>query len=465
MATRPPGLAGLAAVIGFALSCFGLLIYLWSAFGGPVPLAPQAYRFTAVYPDASQLIAQTDVRIYGVDVGRVTDVTQEGELTRAEIEIDPDHAPIPADTRTLLRRKTLLGEPFIELIPGTPEDQGGTMLAENAELPVSQTEPAVDLDEALRALDEPTRRDLKVVLRELAAGVKDQGSSLNAALGNLRPATAAGSDVFRLLASQDHALRSMVRDSGSTLEALSERRGALRTLVGAGSRVLETTAERDRELTETVRLLPATLAELRPTLELARAVGIEADPLLRELDPASRELAPTLAELHTLAPDLQGLMGDLDPLLDAAPTGIPAFTSTVEAARPLVRQLRPALQDAVPAVEWLIPYQRELAAWLTKLGQATQSSAGDEGRHILRVVIPFTQEGLGIYSGAPLPINRHNAYAKPGYLDEIGHPHARAFDCENAGGPTFGQAPPCVEQGPFRLGDFSGTYPQVHRAP
>jgi phospholipid/cholesterol/gamma-HCH transport system substrate-binding protein len=464
MATRPPGIAGLAAVIGFALSCFGLLIYLWSAFGGPVPLAAQGYRFTAIYPDASQLIAQTDVRMYGVDVGRVTQVNTEGELTRAEIEIDPDHAPIPSDTHTLLRRKTLLGEPFIDLIPGTPEDQGGTMLAENAELPLGQTEPAVDLDEALRAFDEPTRRNMKVVLRELAAGVKDQGSALNAALGNLRPATAAGADVFELLASQENAVRSLVRDSGTTLEALSERRGALHGLIDAGNRVLQTTAERDRELTETVRLLPPTLEELRPTLELAREVGVKADPLLRELDPASRELGPTLAELRVLAPELEGLMGDLGPLLDAAPTGIPAFTATVEAARPLVRQLRPALQDAVPALNWLSPYKRELAAWLTKLGLATQSSAGAGGRHILRVMIPFTQEGLGIYQD-PLPTNRHNAYAKPGYLDEVGRPFAKAFDCENASGPSAGFAPPCVAQGPFDLGDFSGTYPQVRRAP
>jgi hypothetical protein len=79
-------------------------------------------------------------------------------------------------------------------------------------------------------------------------------------------------------------------------------------------------------------------------------------------------------------------------------------------------------------------------------------------------MIPFTQEGLGIYQD-PLPTNRHNAYAKPGYLDEVGRPFAKAFDCENASGPSAGFAPPCVAQGPFDLGDFSGTYPQVRRAP
>jgi phospholipid/cholesterol/gamma-HCH transport system substrate-binding protein len=465
VAKRPPKLGGLIAVLGFAFSCIGLLIYLWHSFGGPIPLEPQGYRFTALYRDATQLIAQTDVRMAGVDVGHVVDVTQDGDLTRAQIEIDPADAPIPSDTRTVLRRKTLLGEPFIQLIPGTTEEQGGTMLAEGGQLPLGQTEPSVDLDEALRAFNPPTRRNLRLIFNELALGVKDQGSALNGALGNLRPTTEAGAGVFETLASQHRAVHAVVRDSGATLQALSERRGDLRTLLAAGNRVLSTTASRNRELNETVKLLPPTLAQLRPTLALAQQVGTNAGPLLRELGPASRELAPTVSDLHAVAPDIRGLMDDLGPLLDAAPSGIPAFTQTLAAARPLVRELRPALQDAVPTVQWLIPYKRELAAWLAKLGTATESSAGADGRHILRVVIPLTQEGFAIYGGNPPGTNRHNAYSKPGYLDEVGRPFLQAFDCRNASGPDLGLAPPCVEQGPFAFNGFFGDYPRVQRAP
>jgi phospholipid/cholesterol/gamma-HCH transport system substrate-binding protein len=465
MAKRPPGAGGLIAVLGFAFSCIGLLIYLWHTFGGPIPLEPQGYRFTAVYRDATQLIAQTDVRMAGVDVGHVVSVSQDGELTRALIEIDPADAPIPSDTRTVLRRKTLLGEPFIQLIPRTPEGQGGTMLAEGGQLPLGQTERSVDLDEALRAFNPPTRRNLRLIFNELALGVKDQGSALNGALGNLRPTTQAGADVVGTLASQDQAVHSLIRDSGATLQALSERKGDLRNLLDAGNRVLATTASRDRELSETVKLLPAALDQLRPTLALAQDVGTHAAPLLRELSPASRRLAPTISDLHAVAPDVEGLMHDLGPLLDAAPAGIPAFTHTLSAARPLVRELRPALQDAVPTVQWLIPYKREIASWLTKLGTATESSSGAEGRHILRVVIPLNLEGLGIYSDKPLGQNRHNAYAKPGYLDDVGRPYAKAFDCENVSAPDLGFAPPCVSQGPFSFNGVLSDFPQVRRAP
>ncbi len=465
MATRAPKLGGLLAVIGFAISCVALLIYMWSAFGGPIPLKPTGYEFTAYYRDATQLIPETDVRMAGVDVGHVVSVEQDGELAKAVIEIDPEDAPIPADTRTILRRKTLLGEPFIQLIPGTPSDQGGTMLAEGGTLPVSQTETSVDLDEALRAFDRPTRRDLRLVLNQLATGVRDQGSSLNAAIGNLSPTTESGADVFETLASQRQAVGTLVRDAGETLQALSERRGDLHELVSAGRSVLAATASRDAALRRTVELLPPTLKQLRPTLDLARQVGTDAAPVLDELGPASLQLTPTVRRLHEVAPDLRGFLDDLRPLLDAAPAGVGAFTNTLAAARPLTRQLRPALQDAVPVVAWLVRYKREVPAWLTKLGAATESSAGAEGRHILRVVIPFTQEGLGIYAGAPLGINRHNPYQKPGYLDQVGHPFLRAFDCENASGPTLGLAPPCVEQGPFSVPGFTGDYPRIQRAP
>jgi phospholipid/cholesterol/gamma-HCH transport system substrate-binding protein len=465
MATRPPKLGGIVAVLGFSLSCVGLLIYLWSAFGGPIPLAPTGYRFTAYYPDATQLIAETNVRMAGVNVGHVVNVTQDGQLTKALIEIDPADAPIPADTTSVLRRKTLLGEPFIQLNPGTPPDQGGHWLAEGAALPVGQTLPSVDLDEALRAFNPETRHNFRLVLHQLALGTKNEGSALNGALGNLRPTTQGGADVFGILASQDRAVHTLVRDSGTTLQALSERRGDLSSLIAAGNSVLSATASRNRALAETVRLLPGTLEQLRPTLDLANQVGTDAAPLVRELDPASRQLTPTVQALHDLAPNLRGTLQDLNPLLDAAPAGVPAFSATLNAARPLIDQARPALRDVVPSVEWLSSYKHETAAWVAKLGTILQSTGGSQGQHILRVVIPFTPEGLSFYSGNPLGSNRHNPYPKPGYLDQVGRPNLQAFDCENVGGLNLEPAPPCVPQGPFSFNGFLGDFPQVRRAP
>ena len=40
MQKRAPTLGNMLVIILFALSCFGLLLFLWESFGGPVPLKP-----------------------------------------------------------------------------------------------------------------------------------------------------------------------------------------------------------------------------------------------------------------------------------------------------------------------------------------------------------------------------------------------------------------------------------------
>ena len=50
MQKQAPTLGRILVMAIFTLSCFGLLLYLWSAFGGPVPLKPHGYRFETSSP-------------------------------------------------------------------------------------------------------------------------------------------------------------------------------------------------------------------------------------------------------------------------------------------------------------------------------------------------------------------------------------------------------------------------------
>ena len=118
---RPSNLAMLT-MTAFTASCVGLLIFLWISFGGSIPLASQGYRFSVEFNDAVELASQATVQISGVPVGHVVSVGLDHKtgLSRAVIEIDKQYAPRPADTRAILRQKTLLGETYVELSPGSP---------------------------------------------------------------------------------------------------------------------------------------------------------------------------------------------------------------------------------------------------------------------------------------------------------------------------------------------------------
>src|SRR5688572_4134539 len=117
MVKSAPSPARIAVMVAFALSCFGLLLFLWLAFGGPVPLKPKGYRVTASFTEAGQLAEQADVRIAGVPVGRVASIEPDVETGRSLVvlELEAEHAPLPADAEAILRQKTLLGETYVEL--------------------------------------------------------------------------------------------------------------------------------------------------------------------------------------------------------------------------------------------------------------------------------------------------------------------------------------------------------------
>src|SRR5690349_9551597 len=105
----------------FSLSCFGLLLFLWLSFGGAIPLKPKGYEVHVRFPAATTLAEQADVRMAGVTIGKVHKKTLDkgAARTNVTIQIDPKYAPIPSNTRAILRQKTLLGETYVEFTPGT----------------------------------------------------------------------------------------------------------------------------------------------------------------------------------------------------------------------------------------------------------------------------------------------------------------------------------------------------------
>src|SRR5690349_14930653 len=102
MNKRAPSRIQIALLVAFTLTCFGILIYIWRSFGGPIPLAPKQYQVVAGFHEATSLSDTADVRVSGVRVGRVVKLGESAGRTQATLQIDPRYAPIPRDTRAIL---------------------------------------------------------------------------------------------------------------------------------------------------------------------------------------------------------------------------------------------------------------------------------------------------------------------------------------------------------------------------
>jgi phospholipid/cholesterol/gamma-HCH transport system substrate-binding protein len=419
---QAPSVGRIVAMVAFTLSCFGILLFLWLSFGGSVPLRSESYRLKVAFPEATQLAQEAEVRISGVKVGSVSSVSpnEQTGLTDTVLEIDARYAPVPRDTRTILRQKTLLGETYVELSPG--RDEAG-QVRDGGKLAQGQVSDTVELDEILRTFDPLTRSRFSTWLDQQGQAVRSGGDEINAALGNLTPFAEETDEVLAALRRQSGDTRRLVRDTGAVFEALTERQGQLRQLIVNSNRVWEVTARRNEQLADTFRVLPTFLRESRTTTRRLTRFAHDTDPIVSQLRPAARELSPTLIELEALAPDLRGLFRDLGPLVRVSRRGLPAVERVLKDTRPLLARLDPFLRQLTPIVDYLGLYRREITALLGNDAAVTQAQTGGQRDpsqvlHYLRTQNPTNPEMMAGYP-TRLATSRSNPYIEPSGYERL----------------------------------------------
>ena len=114
---------------------------------------------------------------------------READRALATLELESEYAPLASDARAILRRKTLLGETFVEIATGTAS---APKLADGGRLDDARVAKTVELDEVLQTYDPTTRRAFQIWQRELGTAVGERGESVNNALGQLPDFTESG---------------------------------------------------------------------------------------------------------------------------------------------------------------------------------------------------------------------------------------------------------------------------------
>lgn len=95
----------------------GFLVYLLQATG--VGGGGDRYSLTASFRSAEGISVGTEVRLAGVRVGSVSNVSLDPQTYRAVTEISlQDDVLIPDDSAVIISAEGLLGGNFVEIIPG-----------------------------------------------------------------------------------------------------------------------------------------------------------------------------------------------------------------------------------------------------------------------------------------------------------------------------------------------------------
>jgi phospholipid/cholesterol/gamma-HCH transport system substrate-binding protein len=360
-----------------------------------------------VFDDAAGLgDVDRDVRIGGVNLGRIGEVRRSGDDAIVELELEPDAPEIHRDASAELRPHTAFeGTAFVELHPGSPSAPP----LGDATIPRSRTRVYVSLDKALRALDRPTR----VAIGDLAPDLAD--ALLPPTPGAVQRMLRGLPELTRDLALGARALQGPHGDEltgaidglSRTVRALSAEQGRLVPfLAGAHRTFAALDADRGGALDRTLAELPGAYAALdrggtalRSALDRLDPLAADLRPAMAELPEALRRTRPLLREGRAALGDLRPFLADLRPALDAGARATPPSRALLRALDPTLRLLDGSLLPFMHTRTRLgLPVYRQVLAYTSGSGtlasfQTEEQNPAGAG-HVFRFdVTPLTGAG------------------------------------------------------------------------
>ncbi len=287
------------------------------------------YKVRVIFDNAFSIIEGEDVRVSGVNVGKIDklEVTRDNKAAAVLDITDKNFHDFRQDAKCTIRPQSLIGEKYVECTlteqrtPGSaappelrtiPEGEAG---AGQRLLPVERTSKPVDTDLINNIMRLPQRQRLAIIINELGAGLAGRSKDLNETIRRANPALQATNEVLKILAEQNDVLARLADDSDRVLGPLARDRRQVADFIVQANTVSRATAARRTELERNFELLPRFLTELRPTME--------------RLGELSDEMSPVLEDLQAVAPSVNRFFEALGPFSQAS---IPAFETLGEAA-------------------------------------------------------------------------------------------------------------------------------------
>lgn len=242
------------------------LVFTWmSVQVGALKALGDTVTVTATFSDAAGLVPDAAVKIAGVKVGAVSKLEVDFDKAVVTMVLDRS-AQVRDDVRAQIRARSLLGEKYVALKPGSPDAK---LLADGGA--ITNVAKAIDVDDLLRAIG------------PLLAEVKPE-------------------DVSKLVAA-----------AGEVLEAAGDEAPAL---LGKANQLLDTLNEA-AEVVPTLKAdVPALVRDLRGTARRLEATIDSVDALLAKADGMATSLEPATTAAPEAVAELRALMAQLEPGMD-----------------------------------------------------------------------------------------------------------------------------------------------------
>jgi virulence factor Mce-like protein len=316
-----------AAIIAIILVAIGV----YFAFNKSIPFR-EGYRVNAYVENAMNIKPNAPVRIAGVNVGKVVEVSYDdgSPNTKLVLRIDDKGRPIHSDASLKIRPRNFLeGSFFVDLKPGSPS---APEMDDGESIPIARTASSVQFDQLLSMLNRDTREGFQVGLREFAGELyrrptteevaaadppqdpdvayKTAFEALNGSLRYAPDSIRGGARILRAFAGEErNDVRNLLQGFRDFGEAINNRETQVLSQIVAFDTMLDAFAGNEQALADA-------------TKEFSRTV-ITAEPTARKVN----AMLPNIERFANLLAD------DIDEL-----------PATIEAADPWIEQTNALLQ-------------------------------------------------------------------------------------------------------------------------
>lgn len=265
----------------FGVICLTLTLWLAFVIGNREfgdPLASDNFTLTARFDDVTGLLVNDEVKIAGVEVGKVTGITTEGGRALVTFEVRNDYRDsLPIDTEASIRWRNLIGQRFLYLVPG----RASTMLRPDDEVCAEagcENDSVADLGELFNslgpivgAIDEGQVNDFLETFTQALDGNADR---LGQTLDDLATLTEG-------LAGRDAAISSLLEDLNTVAGTLTARDQQIRTLLDNLVVLAQTFSENTDVVDRSLIELSSFSTDLSSLIETNQA---EIDAIIANLD-------------------------------------------------------------------------------------------------------------------------------------------------------------------------------------
>ncbi|HNP56727.1 MAG TPA: MCE family protein [Gordonia sp. (in: high G+C Gram-positive bacteria)] len=284
------------------LATAGLIVVLVAAG----LLGFKAYRYatqtnvTAYFANTNGLYVGDNVKIMGVDVGKIDQIKPDGDKMKVKFHVRGKHR-LPADVKAAILSPTLVSARFIQLAPVSAD---GPQLESGAVIPIDRTAVPVEWDDFRKQLEQ---------LSTMLGGAGDDSRS-----GKPGP---------------------LARVVTSSADALSNKGTTIGDTITAMTRAMTAVNDGRRDMFATIRNLQLLVTALAASDQQMAQFNTSMADVTSALTNSPDELAAALTSLSVMMPEVTRFVGENRDKLSGSVARLSTVVKSLQSVQPDIEQL------------------------------------------------------------------------------------------------------------------------------